>query len=69
MTQNFDSNSGYVITNRGEFYWIVCFAVIGVAWVLKTISDSSYQLGRDTKEREMKREYKKMWKKMKKQES
>ena len=67
MDSNFKlTPTSYVLTNKSEFFGIACLAVIGAASIVKNIANNAYKLGREEKEREIKRGFKKYMKQCKK---
>lgn len=59
-------SSNHMLVRRGEFMCFGCLAIIGIVSIIGKIAASAYQLGKDTKEVEMKREFKKCMKGLKK---
>ena len=51
-----------VSTISGVPFEVACLAFIGVVSIVKTVADSAYQLGRESKEIEMKRGFRKYMK-------
>ena len=67
MEQNINyPYSNCVVTHKGEFFGITCLAIIGVVSIMKSVANGAYRTGRDTKEREMKKDFKKYMKTFKK---
>ena len=57
----------HVIVGKGEAFGVACLAAIGIMSIFYAMTQGAYRLGRQDKEREMKKELKKakkFWKKI-----
>lgn len=67
MDNNFEYlYTRFVALRKCETFCIACLAIAGVISIARKIASDAYQLGRATREREIKKEYKQYMKSQKK---